>query len=47
MAKAPYRKTCAICGKVIREGTGTYYHGRLIHRTCLGLAKIFWYGIRK
>jgi hypothetical protein len=33
-------KTCAICGRKVYPGEGTYYGGRLIHRTCLGIAKI-------
>jgi len=33
-------KTCAICGRKVYRGTGTYYGGRLVHRSCLGIAKI-------
>jgi ribosomal protein L24E len=33
-------KTCAVCGLKVYPGTGTYYGGRLVHTTCLGVAKI-------
>jgi len=33
-------KTCAICGRKVYAGTGTYYGGRLVHISCLGIAKI-------
>ena len=33
-------KTCAVCGRKVYPGTGTYYGGRLVHTTCLGIAKI-------
>ena len=41
--RLPYRKTCAVCGRVIYPGEGTYHRGRLVHRTCKGLAEIFWW----
>jgi len=33
-------KTCAVCGRKVYPGTGTYYGGRLVHISCLGIAKI-------
>ena len=33
-------KTCAICGRKVYSGEGMHYGGRLIHRTCRGIAKI-------
>jgi len=40
-------KTCAICGRKVYPGTATYYGGRLVHRTCLGIAKIQRYKLYK
>ncbi len=40
-------KTCAICGRKVYPGTGTYYAGRLVHRGCLGIAKIQRYELYK
>jgi len=40
-------KTCAICGRKVYEGEGMYYGGRLIHRTCRGIAKIQRYRLNE
>lgn len=40
-------KHCAICGRIVRKGTGTYFQGYLIHRMCLGRAKLIWYRYKK
>ena len=40
-------KTCAICGRKVYPGTGTYYGGRLVHRSCLDIAKIQRYKLYK
>jgi len=37
-------KTCAVCKKPVKRGTGTYYSGRLVHRgRCLRMMKLTWY----
>ena len=41
--RLPYRKTCAVCGRVVYPGTGTYHRGQLVHRACKGLAEAFWW----
>lgn len=40
-------KTCAVCGRKVYRGTGTYYAGRLVHKKCLGIAKIQRYKLYK
>ncbi len=40
-------KTCAICGRKVDPGEGMYYGGRLIHRTCHGIAKIQRYKLNE
>lgn len=40
-------KTCAICGRKVNEGEGTYYGGRLIHKACKGIAKIQRYKLNE
>jgi ribosomal protein L24E len=40
-------KTCAVCGRKLEPGTGTHYGGRLVHVTCLGMAKIQRYRLYK
>jgi ribosomal protein L24E len=40
-------KKCAVCGRRVYPGTGTYYAGRLVHRSCLGIAKIQRYKLYK
>ncbi|MBM5806066.1 MAG: hypothetical protein FJZ49_08420 [Candidatus Verstraetearchaeota archaeon] len=40
-------KTCSVCGRKVYPGTGTYYGGRLVHSTCLGIAKIQRYSLYK
>gem|GEM_PF-3309313 len=33
-------RSCAICRKPVARGEGLYYGGRLIHRSCRGVAKM-------
>lgn len=40
-------KTCGICGRKVYPGEGQYYGGRLIHRTCRGIAKIQRYRLNE
>ena len=40
-------KTCAVCKKVVDPGTGTYFKGLLVHRTCKGLVKAYWWKYKK
>jgi len=40
-------KTCAVCGRKVNEGEGTYYGGRLIHKTCKDIAKIQRYKLNE
>lgn len=37
---------CAVCGREVKPGTGTYRYGRLVHKSCAGMAKIHRYKIR-
>ena len=39
MARAPYSKTCYLCGKKVYAGTGAYYRGRLYHKWCANLKR--------
>ena len=41
--KLPYRKTCAVCHRVVYPGTGMYHRGVLVHRTCKGLLEAYWW----
>jgi len=33
-------RSCAVCHSQVRKGKGVYYAGRLVHRKCLGKAKL-------
>lgn len=39
-------KKCAACGKPVGPGTGTYRHGRLVHKECESKAEAFWFAGR-
>ena len=43
----PRCKTCAVCKQRVHRGTGTYYAGRLVHKTCMEIAKIQRFKLHK
>jgi ribosomal protein L24E len=51
MGRRTGAKHCAVCGKPVLRGTGTYYAHRLVHKKCLPYARYkrydLYYGGRR